>query len=216
MADNGNQGNGEQGQESAAGTEGQGQESAPENGNQGQESGAEQQGKETAPDFGKMTEAELREFAARTHKELGITRSEAAKHRTAHQQAQAKITEAERAKMSEQERLETDLSAATSRVTELEAQVEDLTRGNAVREALQVAGAINPATAFKVGNWSSVKLDEDGTVNHDSFKAVVDKLRKSDPYLFQRGASADAGAGRGQESAPQGGSGVNALIRGGR
>lgn len=218
MADNGNQGNGDQGQESGAGSQGQGQAPASQNGSQGQESGAGQgnQGKE-APDFAKMSEAELREFASRSYKDLGLTRAEAAKYRTQHQDAQAKLTEAERAKMTEQERLASDLTEAQNRAKELESKVEDLTKGSAIREALTAAGAINPTTAFKVGSWTNVKLDDDGTVNHDSFKAVVDKLRKSDPYLFKRGASADAGAGREQEAAPQGASGgINALIRGGR
>ncbi len=223
MADNGNQGNGGQGQESGTGAQGQGQESASQQGQNGNQSGQQgqesgqggQQGNQEGPDFAKMSETELREYAARTHKELGITRSEAGKYRTQFQEAQGKLTEAERAKMSDQEKLQTDLTTAQGRVTELEAQVEDLTRGSAVRDALATAGAINPSTAYKVGDWSKVKLDADGTVNHDSFKAVLDQLRKSDPYLFKR--TADAGAGEGRDSAPQGsGGGINAYIRGGR
>lgn len=216
MAENGSQGNSDQGQESGASSQGQGQESAPQNGNQGQASGADKGKGNDAPDFTKMSEAELREFASRSYKDLGLTRAEAAKYRTQHQEAQAKLTEAERAKMTEAEKVQADLTEAQNRAKELESKVEDLTKGSAVRDALATAGAINPATAFKVGSWGNVKLDDDGTVNHDSFKAVVDKLRKSDPYLFKRGASADAGAGREQEAAPQGASGgINALIRGG-
>lgn len=224
MADNGNQGNGDQGQESGTGNGDQGQEPGAgreQNGNQGGKPGQESggggggQGKDDPPDFGKMTEAELREYATRAHKDLGKVRQEAAQHRTRATNAEAKVSEAERAKMTEQERLETDLATATEENKTLKAQVEDLTRGVAVREALVVAGALNPAAAYKVGNWSGVKLDEDGSVNHDSFKAAVDKLRKSDAYLFRRGASADAGAGREQSATPQGGGGINALIRGG-
>lgn len=232
MAEQGNQGNGSQGQESGAGNQGQGQESASQDqqGNQsgqqaqGQESGqGGQQGGEQAPDFSTMSEADLRTYAAKLYKDAGQTRTEAARYRTQLQETTGKLTEAERAQMTEQERREADLTAAQaqvqekdSRITELERTVEDLTKGAAIREALAQAGAINPQTAQKVGDWGAVKLKEDGSLDQASFQAQLTALKTSDSYLFKRGANADAGAGGGGGSAPEAGSSINDMIRGRR
>ncbi len=235
MPENGNQGNGSTGQESGAGNQGTGQESGQQsqqgNGQQtngtGQESGEGQQGGQgqggtnTPPDFSTMPESELRTYAARLHQQAGEARQEAAGYRTRATAAEGKVTEAERAAMTEQERVQSDLQQTQGQVqtlteenTGLKAQVEDLTRGAAVREALAGAGAINAATAFRVGSWDDVKLKEDGSLDLDSFKAAAQKLRTSDPYLFRRGA--DAGAGAGRDSSPEGGDahGINAALRG--
>jgi hypothetical protein len=236
MAEQGNQGNSDQGQESGAGNQGQGQESASQD-QQGNQSGQQAQGQESgqggqqqgqqgqstdAPDVTSMSEAELRTYAAKLQKDAGEARRQAATYRTQHQQAQQQLTEAQRAQMTEQQRIEHDLQQAQASVQErdtqlqaLQAQVEDLTRGAAVREALAQAGALNPATAYKVGDWSGVTLREDGTLDSETFKAAVSKLRSSDDYLFRRGASADAGAGT-SGGAPEAGSSINDMIRGGR
>jgi len=226
MADNGNQGNGSQGQEPGTGPQGQGQEPASQQGQQnasqqGQEPGGDQGGAGNGQaDISKMSPEELATYAAKLQKDAQEARQEAAKYRTSHQEAQNKLTEAERAKMSEQEKVQADLEAAQGQLstlqeenTGLKAQVEDLTKGVSLREALAQAGAINPQTAYKVGTWSDVKLKDDGTVDPDTFKAAVNKLRETDPYLFRRGASADAGAGVGNGS-PEGGSSINDFVRG--
>lgn len=228
------QGNGGQAQEAGAGNQSQGQESGSQQGQQnanqqqggqGQESGGQQQGNQQGggagpEDISKMTPEQLQTYAAKLQKDLGMTRTEAARHRTALQEAQGKLTEAERAKVSDQEKLEADLQAAQStvqeretRIQELESQVEDLTKGASLREALGQAGAINPQTAFKVGTWKDVKVQEDGTVEPESFKAAIQALKASDPYLFRRTAMADAGAG-GNGGAPEGGSSINDFVRG--
>lgn len=232
MAEQGSQGNGSQGQESGAGNQGQGQESASQDQQttgsgqqaQGQESGqGDQQGQGQTPDFSTMSEAELRTYAAKLYKDAGITRTEAAKYRTQLQETTGRLTEAERAQMTEQQRREADLTAAQqavqekeSRVAELERVVEDLTKGAAIREALAQAGAINPQTAQKVGAWDGVKLTEDGKLDDKSFTAVLTALKTSDPYLFRRGASANAGDGQGGGSAPEAGTSINDMIRGRR
>lgn len=214
------EGNGGQGQEPGTGTQGQGQEPGSQQGQngQGQEPG-QQSGQQGPADVSKMSPEELQTYAATLQKELGQVRGEAANYRTQFQTAQQAITEAERAKMSDLEKAQADLEAARGEtVTErqareaLEAKVEDLTRGSAVREALGQAGALNPATAFKVGEWKGVQLREDGSVEPESFQAAVQALRKSDPYLFRRTASADAGAGQG--GAPEGGPSINDFVRG--
>jgi hypothetical protein len=237
MAEQGNQGNGSQGQESGAGNQGQGQESASQDqqGNQsgqqaqGQESGqgGQQQGQQeqggNTPDVASMSEADLRAYAAKLQKDVRESAREAATYRTTAQTAQQQLTEAQRAQMTEQQRIEHDLQQAQTAVQErdtqlqaLQAQVEDLTRGAAIREALAQAGAINPQTAQKVGTWDAVKLKEDGSLDPDSFQAQLTALKTSDPYLFRRGASADAGAGTGGGSAPEAGSSINDMIRGRR
>lgn len=217
------QGNGNQGQEPGAGTQGQGQEPGQqqepgqEPGQQGQQGNGQQQsgqepGSESPPDFASMSEADLRSYAAKLHGQAGEARREAANYRTRATAAEQKVTEAERAQMSEQERITSDLTTAQSRVAELEGQVTDLTRGAALRQALSEVGALNPATAFKVGAWDNVKVEGD-VVDLESFKKAEAALRKSDPYLFRRGASADAGEGR-SGGTPETGASINDAIRG--
>lgn len=229
------QGNGSQGQEPGAANQGQGQEPGQQQGQQGNgnqqgtgqepsgQQGGSQGGSGDQADISKMSPEELASYAARLQKDATDARREAADYRTKYQGAQSKVTEAERAAMSEQERVQSDLTEAQGQLstvqeenTSLKAQVEDLTRGSAVREALGQAGALNPGTAFKVGAWSDVKLKEDGSVDPETFKAAVAKLQQTDPYLFRRGASTDAGAGRGSGGAPEASTGINDYIRGSR
>lgn len=227
------QGNGSQGQEPGTGTQGQAQEAASQQGqnansqqgSQGQEPG--QQGNQGGngngqADISTMSPEELASYAARLQRDAQEARQEAARYRTQHQEAQTRLTEAERAKMSEQERIQADLQSAQetlqereNQLRELQGQVEDLTRGASVREALAQAGAINPQTAFKVGAWQDVKVNDDGTVEPESFKAAVQALRQSDPYLFRRTATADAGAGA-TGGAPEAGASINDFVRGNR
>lgn len=230
MADNGNQANGSQGQEPGTGSQGQGQEPAQQQGQQdgqGQEPGQSQQGgqqgQQNQPaDVSKMTEAELRTYAAKLQTDAQEARQEAARYRTQHQTAQQQLTEAQRAQMTEQERIQADLEAAQTsvqekdnRIQELEGRIEDLTKGAAVRDALAKAGAINAATAFRVGDWSGVKVNEDGTLDTTQAQAAIQALRQSDPYLFRRGANADPGNGIGNGS-PDAGSSINDFVRGNR
>lgn len=215
MADNGNQGNGSQGQEPGTGTQGQGQEPASQQGqqqgNQGQEPGA-QDGQGQA-DISTMSEADLRVYAAKVQKDAEEARREAAKHRTTATSAQAKVQEYERNQMSEAQKAQADLEAATAKAQELETQVRDLRVGSVVRDALSQAGALNPATAQKVLDSAAVKLDANGNPTEDSVKAAIQALKTSDPYLFKRTATADAGAGQ-HNGSPEGGSSINDMIRG--
>lgn len=214
MADNGNQGNSDQGQEPGTGTQGQGQEPASQQdqqGNQGQEPGA-QDGQGLA-DISKMSETDLRVYAAKVQKDAEEARREAAKHRTTATTAQAKVQEFERNQMSEAQKAQADLEAATAKAQELENQVRDLRVGTVLHDALSQAGALNPATAQKVLDSDAVKLDANGAPTEASVKAAILALKTSDPYLFKRTATADAGAGQ-QNGSPEGGSSINDMIRG--
>lgn len=214
------QGNGSQGQEPGTQTQGQGQEPASQQGQQGQQSQGQEPGQQSGPaDISKMSPEELSSYAAKLQKDAEEARREAANYRTQYQSAQTKITEAERAKMSELEKAQADLQETQTglqerdtRIQELEGKLEDLTKGAAIRDVLTQAGALNAATAYKVGAWTDVKLKEDGTLDAESARAAIQALRQSDPYLFRRGASADAGAGGG--GAPEGGSSINDFVRG--
>lgn len=226
------QANENQGQEPGSGGQGQGQESSSQQGQQGngqqggtgQEPGQQaggQQGGGTTTDISTMSEADLRTYAAGLQKDAQEARREAANYRTQHQTAQQALTEAQRAQMTEQERRDHDLAAAQSslqereaRIKELETNAENLTRGVAVQTALASAGALNPVAAFKVGTWDSIKLGEDGSLDAEATKAAIAALKQSDPYLFRRTATADAGAGGG--GAPEGGSSINDFVRGSR
>jgi hypothetical protein len=211
----GNQGNGGTGQESGTGTQGQGQEPASQQGQQGgtgQEPGQQGEGQNGQADIAKMSPTELASYAAKLQKQAGEARTEAANYRTQYQQAQDKLTEAERAKLSEQERVAADLKTTQERNQTLESQVKDLTTGAATREALAGAGAINAMTAFKTLDLSTVETDDQGTPKAESLALAITKLKASDPYLFRRNATSDAGAG--QQGAPEGATGINDFIRG--
>ena len=215
----GNQGNGGQGQEPGTQTQGQGQEPGSQqdqkNGGQGQEPGGQQGGNGPA-DISTMSEAELRSYAERLQKDAGQARQEAATYRTQYQTAQQKVTEAERASMTEAQRVQADLEAAQTRAQELEAKVKDLTVGATARDALSQAGAFNPQTALRTLDLSAVETDADGNPTKESLEAAISKLKASDPYLFRRTATADAGAGGGQGGAPEGGTSINDFVRGRR
>lgn len=216
MADNGNQGNSNQGQEPGAGTQGQGQEPASQQGqqgNQGQEPGAQAGDGNGLADISTMSEADLRVYAAKVQKDAEEARREAAKHRTSATTYQQQVQEFERSKMSEAQKAQADLEAATTKAQELENQIRDLKVGTVLHDALSHAGALNPATAQKVLDSAAVKLDANGTPTEESVKAAILALKASDPYLFKRTATADAGAGQ-QNGSPEGGSSINDMIRG--
>jgi hypothetical protein len=215
---NTDQGNGNQGQEPGAGNQGQGQEPGSQqdqNGKPGQEPGGQQGGSGTA-DISTMSEADLRAYAAKVQKDAEDARREAASYRTRATTAEQKVTEAERASMTEAQRVQADLEAANGRAQTLEAQVRDLTTGAATREALSAAGAINAMTAFKTLDLTKVETDDQGVPKPESLAAAIAGLKTSDPYLFRRGATTDAGAGGGQGGAPEGGSSINDFLRGNR
>jgi hypothetical protein len=198
------------GQAQEAGTETQGksqEDSQQQTGGQSQEGGA---GGSGPADLTKMSEAELRTYAAKAQEDLGKVRTEAAEQRTKARELQGKVTAAERAKMSETERLQAELEESKTENTRLKAQVEDFTVGTAVRDALATAGALKPSTAQKV--MGSIPVKDGKPVKADLEKAITE-LKRTDPYLFKRQASANAGEGRG--STLQGGSGINDAIRNG-
>lgn len=216
MAGEANQGNGSA-QEAGTGNQGQSQEDGQQKtGDQAQEAGAgggqgtgQESGSQT--DISKMSEADLRAYAAKVQKDAEEARREAAGFRKRATAAEGKVTEAERAAMTEAERVQADLAAEREKATALEQRVLDLTVGTSAREALTAAGAINAATALKVMGTDDIKV-KDGKVDEASVAKAITALRATDPYLFKRTANADAGAGGG--GAPESGASVNDFIRG--
>lgn len=210
------QGNGNQGQEPGTGTQGQGQEPASQqgqNGGTGQEPGGQGSQDSGPADISKMSPEELATYAAKLQKDAQEARQEAGKYRTTAQSLQEKVTEAERAKLTEAERVQADLEAAQTKAQELETKVRDLTVGASAREALAKAGALNAMTAFKTLDLSQVETGPDGTPKADQLQEAIAALKASDPYLFRRTATADAGAGAGG-SPDGGGSSINDFVRG--
>lgn len=190
------------------------------NGGPGQEPGADtgKPGQEPGADSGKvdiatMSEADLRTYAAKVAKDAEDARREAANYRTRATSAEGKVTEAERSAMTEAQRIQSDLQTAQQENQGLKDQVRDLTVGASAREALAGAGALNAMTAFKTLDLSGVETGPDGQPKADQLQAAITKLKQSDPYLFRRNASADAGNGGGDQ-APQGSQGINDYIRG--
>lgn len=216
MADS-TQGNSGPGQEPPAGTQGQGQEPGQQQGQQtGQEpsgqQGQQQSGGNQGPaDVSAMSPDELRTYAETLQRQAQEARQEAARYRTQLTPLQQQVQEAERARMTEAERVQADLEAERTRATELETQLRDLQVGTVLQTALTQAGALNAATAMKVMG-TDLERDANGAPKPEAVQAAITALKQSDPYLFRRTASADAGAGQG--GAPEGGVSINDFVRG--
>jgi hypothetical protein len=200
---------GTQGQES--GTEqGQngstGQESGTEGG-QGQESGTQQE--TGTPDLTSITDPVLRGWVEQQAQQAAEARREAARYRTERNTLQTKVTEAQRASETEQQRVERENQERQDRLDALERENRDLKVGSAIRDAAKDARAHNPQRVVDLLN-AKVELDDEGKPKN--LQDLLKDLRKSDPYLFKRAGSQDAGEGNGDDGAPTGT--INDTIRG--
>lgn len=193
----GQQAAGGQGQEPPATGTQQGQEPGGQQG-QGQEPGT-QQGDQI--DLNTVQDPALRAYLEKVQKDAKEAREEAARYRTERNTLQQAEQERQRANETEAQRLERERQEQAQETDRLRRENEDLRKGTAVREAAERAKALNPSTVYALIR-DKVTLDDQGKPNN--VDALLKDLRKTDAYLFARGANADAGEGNGDESAPGG------------
>jgi hypothetical protein len=112
---------------------------------------------------------------------------------------EAKEQEREQAILAEQGKFKEALEAAVLKKKELEQALEAKEKAFAkkifTKEVQEVAlslGARKDALddIVKVGDWSSVEIDENFSINKDQLKAQIASLSKSKPFYFAGSASA--------------------------
>jgi hypothetical protein len=74
--------------------------------------------------------------------------------------------------------------AEKARADALEQKIRNGAMDGALRQALSENGAKAVDTALKLVDRSAIKIGDDGSVNADSVKAVIDALKASDSILF--------------------------------
>jgi predicted RNase H-like nuclease (RuvC/YqgF family) len=190
----GQQAAGGQGQEPPANGTQQGQEPS---GGQGQE--PNQQGDQI--DLSTIQDPALRAYLENVQKDTKEARDEAARYRTERNTLQQAEAERQRANETEAQRLERERQEQAEETARLKRENEDLRKGQAVTKAAEKAKALNPSTVYALIK-DRVTLDDQGQPNN--VDDLLKDLRKTDAYLFARGANADAGEGNGDESAPTG------------
>lgn len=195
----------EPGQQAPAG---QGQE-PPANGTQGQEPQGGQQGTEDGqPDLSSVTDPALRAYLEKVAKDAREAREEAARYRTERNTFRDQVTQFQRQNESDQERQAREAQERQERLDRLERENRDLKVNGAVKAAAEKAKAFNPDTV--VGLIATrVELDDNGQPKN--LDDLLKGLRDSDPYLFKRERTADAGQGNGEGAAP--GTDMNDRIR---
>jgi hypothetical protein len=107
----------------------------------------------------------------------------------------AKEAELEQAKLTEQGKYKEALDAAQKKAKELEDKLQNstklFTKNLFTKEAKAVAmqmGAVDSALddIVKVGDWSSVEIDENMQVNSEQLKEAMAKLAKEKSFFFKK------------------------------
>lgn len=210
-----------QGQEPGAGAAGQGQE-PPANQGQGQESSTQQQtggqqGQSGGFDVSTITDPAVRAYVEAQQRDAREAREQAARYRSerntlteAQEAAQRASETAEQTAQREQQEREQAEQQRNQRLEALEAENRSLRIGGAVTEAARTARAFDPAFVAEVLG-PKITLDDQGAPTN--VEAALTALQTEKPYLFRKASSRDAGAGQ-QDPNPEGGGGMNDLIRG--
>lgn len=108
---------------------------------------------------------------------------------------QAKEEELERSKLTEQGKYKEALDAAQKKAKELEDKLQTstkvFTKNLFTKEAKAIAlqmGAVDSALddIVKVGDWSSVEIDEHMNVNSEQLKEAMAKLAKEKSFYFKK------------------------------
>jgi hypothetical protein len=117
------------------------------------------------------------------------------------QEAESKLTAAERAKMDETERTKAELADAKAALEKAQEEKKALLLEKAFLEDSTYTWR-NKTAALKLADLSNVTIDvETGKV--EGLKAALDKLAKSDAYLLE-----EANDGKGKGGTPPGSTGV--------
>ena len=172
---------------------------------QGQEPGGNADPQEFDPET--IEDPAIKAYVQGLQADTKKARGEAARYRTERNGLQQKVTEAQRAQETDDERAERERQERDAEMDRLKTENLDLKVGATVRDEAAKAKAHNPARVWNLIK-DQVETDDDGQpVN---VKDLLADLKRTDPYLFRR-TDGDAGAGTGQNSTPP--SDMNQAIR---
>lgn len=188
--------------------DGEGRESS--GGNEGQESSGGAGSPTTTIDPATITDPALRAYVEKLAADTRAARREAGGYRTKLRDAEGKVAEFERARMTDQEKLAADLAAAQQERDAALALVRSRDLAEEVQQAAKGADAISPQAV-----WRQIKDDivVDGKGKPTNLAALIKDLKAAEPYMFRR---TDADAGAGNRKPAGGGNGaldMNAQLR---
>lgn len=86
---------------------------------------------------------------------------------------------------SEVKRIQVQYEAVKARADALEQKIKTTAADTSLRAVLQESGAKAVDTALKLIDRNALKFGDDGSVDVESVKAVVESLKGSDPFLFE-------------------------------
>ncbi len=131
-------------------------------------------------------------------------RAEAAKWRTELRASQEKLSEYEKAQMSDLEKATTTAQEAQARADELAAQLHRERFDRAVVSAATRANLADPEDAIRLIDESSVTVNDDGSPNRQSLDAAITRLTKDKPYLLSNATTTGTaeGGARGTGGSP--------------
>lgn len=132
-----------------------------------------------------------------TQEEVDRFITESKSYRKRAQDAENKVAEFEKGKMSEVEKVSKEAEQAKTRATEAETKLARLTRERSIEKEAVAQSFSDAADAILLVDLESVKTDDEGNLDPASLKAAITRLAKEKPYLIKGAVgagSADGGA----------------------
>jgi hypothetical protein len=138
-----------------------------------------------------------------TQDEVNKFVEESKKYRQRAQAAEKKLSDHEKAQMTEKERAEANAKEAITRAEAAEAELSRLRLERAVESEASAQNFTTPADVMAFLDIKSLKLDDDGKPDTNSLKAAVKRVATEKPYLIKGAGgagSADGGARGGHQT----------------
>ena len=171
--------------DSIHGAEGNGDEGADES----QESESEKKGGEES------TTTTPPEEKTYTKAEYDAIVKESKNYRKRAQDAESKLSDADKAKMGELERAQTEAKEQKERADELEAQLSRFRIEGFITKEATAQNFADPSDAVAFLDMTSLKLNDDGEPDTNSLKAAVKKIAAEKPHLIKGAGGAGSGDG---------------------
>jgi hypothetical protein len=121
-------------------------------------------------------------------------RSEAAKYRVQAREAQDKLSEKEKAEMSEAERAKVEAEEAKAEAENLRSELRRERFQSALMSEASNQKFTDPTDVIALISQEDITIDEDGTPNRKSLKAAIERIAKAKPYLL---TTTNSGSGDG-------------------
>lgn len=151
------------------------------------------------PEGDPPTDELVKEFGEKGAAEIRRLRGENAGHRTKNRELSTKLTDIERAQLTEAEQAKARADDAEKKAQEAVTRAQAIAIAADIRVHAATAGAVDVDAVVALVDRSSIEADDDGNVKGG--KAAVDALLKSKPFLVapggpgRNGANFDGGPG---------------------